>query len=88
MSSPLHHDVEAARDGILRGAIIGADKERARIAKAQAGALRNLRVLVGSCSTLCPAWGGPPRVRHAEDCELGIVVDAIKQLRAATRGPR
>lgn len=62
--------------------------ERARIRKAQAGALRNLRVLFApECEDDIPFDVCTTR-RHARDCPRRAFLAEIRALRAATRGER
>lgn len=65
--------------------------ERERIAKAQRGALRNLRSLLGDtqCALDCGLWGcGTRRGTHVDDCGYGQLREDIRTLAAATREPR
>lgn len=88
MSIRMSWDSEEEHDAKERR--IGALTERERIWKAQAGALRNLRVLL---MPECVADDGGPglrcaRGRHSEDCPRGMMLEALRWLRAATREPR
>lgn len=64
-------------------------EERERIRKAQAPALRNLRVLLMP-ECLGDRWGDDhcKHGRHALDCPKGMMLEALRWLRAATRRPR
>lgn len=80
---------EEERDASLRR--VGAAEERARVRKAQAGALRNLRVLLmPECfdENVNGERMGACAPRHAEDCPKGMMLEALRWLRAATRRPR
>lgn len=68
----------------------GADVERSRIRESQAGALRNLRVLLmPECFTYQdgPDLGCTSR-RHADDCPKGMMLQALRELRSATKEVR
>jgi hypothetical protein len=82
------YSLQQLRDQIVLARRRGADDERARIAKAQAPALRNLRNLL---MPECMAEDGLPGCTmrgHFEDCPRGMFLEALRMLRAATRGPR
>lgn len=70
---------------------LGAERERARIRRAQSGPLRSLRDLAETtdCAREAGLWGYgrgvKARVKHAEDCGYGQLARAIHALAAATR---
>lgn len=67
----------------------GAAIERARIAKAQAGALRNLRVLFApECDSEEFIPAGCTGRRHKVECARGDFERQLRWLRDATREPK
>lgn len=83
-------DAREARESLpveAEGYVIYSEvRERLRIAKAQAGALRNLRVLYApECDCDAGLWAGR---RHKAGCERGDFMEQLRWLRAATREPK